>query len=704
MAAYGGRDLQEMLDWAITQTPVSIALLDTQMRQLRLNTALCRVMGLADEAAGLGLRLTDLVSNPETESCVAAARTAARTGEPTIWRGVNKMPGQSRDRAVEVNLSPVKDPAGRVRGVLVIAIDVTEQHVARERLALLNEASTRIGGTLDMTRTADELVQVAVPRLADFATVDLLESVFRGDEPTSDPFVFTVPLRRMACGSVLDGCPEALIRPGQVSSYLEHSPPATRLTHGLLVNSRDLRRTLGQWAERDPARAGHTVQHGFHSVMVVPMRARGATLGIAVFVRHRRPEPFEDDDLVLAEEIVARAAVCIDNARRYTREHATALTLQHSLLPRRLPRQEAVQVATRYMPAGSRVAVGGDWFDVIRLSGSRVGLVVGDVVGHGIHAAATMGRLRTAVRTLADIDLEPGELLTRLDDVFTRLTDEEGLPSGGEGAVDLSATCLYAVYDPVSRCCSLARAGHPPPAVVSPGGTAEFLDLPAGPPLGLGGLPFEETEVVLPEESLLVLYTDGLIESRQRDIDTGLTAMRKVLNDVHRRPDGARHDEPSLEAICDTLVAELLPEQAEDDAALLVACTRALAPDRIVCWDLPAEPAVVAEARARTARQLAIWGLEEATFTTELIVSELLTNAIRHAEPPVQLRMILDGALSCEVSDGSSTAPHLRRVDRYDEGGRGLLLVSQLSERWGTRHTRTGKTIWAQQPLSPAPG
>ncbi len=251
-----------------------------------------------------------------------------------------------------------------------------------------------------------------------------------------------------------------------------------------------------------------------------------------------------------------------------------------------------------------------------------------------------------------------------------------------------------------------AAARWPAPATRLPPSSspaeAEFLDLPAGPPLGLGGLPFEEAEVVLPEDSLLVLYTDGLIESRHRDIDTGLTALRKVLNDVRLRPDGAPHGAPPLETICDTLVAALLPERAEDDAAVLVARTRALAADRIVAWDLPAERAVVAAARAQAARQLAAWGLQEVTFTTELIVSELLTNAIRHAEPPIQLRLILDGALSCEVSDGSSSAPHLRRADRYDGDGRGLLLVAQLTERWGSRHTRTGKTIWAQQPLPPA--
>ena len=701
VAACGEYDLREMLDWAISQTTVNIALLDPQMRQLRLSRSMYRVLGLADEAAGLGVPVTDLLSNPQTESVVTAARMVARTGKPTVWRGVNRMPGESRDNAVQVDLSPVKDPAGVVCGVLVVAFDMTVEHRATEGLALLNEASTRIGSTLDMTRTAEELVEVAVPELADFTTVDLLDSVYSGDEPTADPFEFTAQFRRMACGSVLEGCPEALVRPGQVSSIPWYSPTIGHLTSGLLVTGGELQRELDGWAEKDPVRAARTARYGFHSLMIVPLRARGAMLGMAAFIRHRRPEPFEEDDLVLAEEIGARAAVCIDNARRYTRERATALALQRSLLPQRLPAPAAVEVATRYLPAGSRAAVGGDWFDVIRLSGSRVGLVVGDVTGHGLHAAATMGRLRTAVRTLADIDLEPGELLTRLDDVVTRLADEEGLPEGGEGAADLSATCLYAVYDQVTRRCSLASAGHPPPAVVAPGGTVRFLDLPAAPPLGLGGLPFEEAETELAEGSLLVLYTDGLIESRQRDIGTGLAAMRKVLTGVRLQPGASPHAGQSLEAICDSLVDALLPERAEDDAALLIARTRALPADRVVSWDVPAEPAVVADVRARTARQLAVWGLQEITFTTELIVSELLTNAIRHSQPPIQVRLILDGTLSCEVSDGSSTAPHLRRADRYDEGGRGLLLVARLAERWGTRHTQAGKTIWTQQPLPP---
>jgi PAS domain S-box-containing protein len=700
-ADFPDTSLQELVDWAVAQSPVVVALVDTQMRHLRLNGAMCNSLGLRAEAEGLGVRLTDLTSTPATESCVACARQVALTGKPDIWRGIFRLPGQRRDHAVEVYLSPVKDPAGRVHGVLVVGFDVTEQFRARQRLALVNEASTRIGSTLDMTRTAEELVEVAVPRLADAAMIDLLDSVVRGDEPTTvDRVEGSIPFQRLAYGSVIAGNPEAVVQPGQVTFYAEHSPVAECLATGRAVSYSGTGPGVAEWAVADAARAATIVRHGIRSMMLVPVRARGATLGVAVFVRHQRKEPFAADDVLLAEEIVARAAVCIDNARRYTREHAAVLTLQRNLLQQRQPVQSAVEVATRYLPSHSGVAVGGDWFDVIRLSGSRVGLVVGDVAGHGIHAAATMGRLRTAVQTLADIDLEPEELLTRLDDVVARLAAEQELSAD---AGDLSATCLYAVYDPVSRHCRMARAGHPMPAVVTPDRTVEYLDLPAGPPLGLGGLPFEEAEVELPEGSLIVLYTDGLIESRQRDIDTGLDAMRKVLGDMHRWDDVSAQARPSLDTICDGLVDALIPGQAEDDAALLVARTRALAPDRIVCWDLPADPSVVADARSRAARQLAVWGLEDITYTTELLVSELVTNAIRHAHEPVQLRIILDGVLSCEVFDGSSSAPQLRRADRYDEDGRGLMLVAQLAERWGTRHTGTGKIIWAQQPLPRAP-
>jgi PAS domain S-box-containing protein len=693
--------IHEMMDSAVARCPLGVALLDLQMRHRRLNAAMCRILGLRTEDEGLNLRLTDLVSAPEAESCVASAERVAQTGDPDVWRGTLQFPGQRRDHAVEVSLSPVNGPDGRIRGVLVVGHDVTEQQRGRERLALVNEASTQIGSTLDMTRTAEELVGVAVPRFADLAMIDLLDSVVRGEEPVTGPIEGPIRLQRLAIGSVLEGVPEAVGRPGQLATFPAHSPLSECLETGRIVTYSGAVSNIADWASVGAARAASIIRHRFRSMMLVPVRARGTTLGVAVFARHQRAEPFAADDALLAEEIVGRAAVCLDNARRYSREHATALALQRSLLQQGQPEQSAVEVATRYLPAHSGVAVGGDWFDVIRLSGSRVALVVGDVAGHGIHAAATMGRLRTAVQTLADVDLEPEELLTRLDDVVARLAAEQELSA--DAVAELSATCLYAVYDPVSRRCTMARAGHPEPAVLTPDGVVDYLDLPAGPPLGLGGLPFEEAEVELPQGSLLVLYTDGLIESRQRDIDSGLNAMRKVLSDVHLRPGGPAEARPSLASICDSLVGALLPEQAGDDAALLVARTRALPADRIACWDLPADPAVVADVRSRTARQLATWGLEDIAFNTELLVSELVTNAIRHAHGPIQVRIILDSLLSCEVSDGSSSAPHLRRADRYDEDGRGLMLVSQVAERWGTRHTSTGKIIWAQQPLPGRP-
>ncbi|MGW4569254.1 SpoIIE family protein phosphatase, partial [Streptomyces sp. NPDC004561] len=343
-------------------------------------------------------------------------------------------------------------------------------------------------------------------------------------------------------------------------------------------------------------------------------------------------------------------------------------------------------------PAATRAGVGGDWFDVIPLSGARVALVVGDVVGHGIRASATMGRLRTAVRTLADVDLPADELLTHLDDLVLRLAADEGSADpAAETAGGIGTTCLYAVYDPVSRQCTVARAGHPPPAVVTPDGAVRFLDVPAGPPLGLGGLPFEAVETELPEGSLLALYTDGLFEAREHDIDEALDKMFAALV----RP------AKSLESVCDRVLTELLTHRPDDDIALLVARTRALHRDRVASWELENEPTDVSRARHVVDEQLSAWGLEEVAFTTELMVSELVTNAIRYGRPPIRLRLIhQDSTLICEVYDSSGSTPHMRRARIFDEGGRGLLLVAQLAERWGTRHDRVGKTVWAEQSVA----
>ena len=680
-----------MWDCTLAQLPLPVAVYDREARLVAANQAMTQVMGRTEEEMR-GLTLWEIEPSWPFDEYDRLQREVLRTGEVIFHEQHGQAPGETREHAWSMFLSPLKDETGAVQGMSAAVLDTTEQYWARRRLAVLNDASLRIGSALDVTRTAEELAEVAVTGFADFVTVDLLESVAQGEEPQSVPPGKPVTVRRTAQRSVLKGCPESVVPPGGTTVYPADSLPVLALVDGRGTRHRSDDPALRAWVESSPARAQTVGKYLIHSVMMVPLRARGVTLGMVHFLRHRTPESFGQDDLLLAEEIVTRAAVSVDNARRYTRERRTALALQRSLLPERSPALTAVEVAYRYLPASSGAEIGGDWFDAIQLSGARVALVVGDVVGHGIQASATMGRLRTAVRTLADVDLAPDELLTQLDDLVIRLDREEGPEArgrAGETSGEIGATCLYAVYDPASRRCTLARAGHPPPALVTTDGTVRFLDLPAGPPLGLGGLPYESTEVELAEGSLLALYTDGLVEAADRDIDVGLGLLRRAL--------GSPAD--TLEETCDQVLNTVLTGRPADDTVLLLARTSALDSQQVRTWQLPRDPAAVAGARKVAGEQLATWGLEETAFATELIVSELVTNAIRYGDAPIQLRLIRDSTLICEVSDGSGTAPHMRRARVFDEGGRGLLLVAQVSERWGSRQTPTGKTIWAEQPL-----
>ncbi len=594
------------------------------------------------------------------------------------------------DRLLAIN-NRLTDRDGGPPGSVATLRDSTELRalsgradVAQRRLKLLYDASVEIGTTLDVARTAEELAQVAVDRFADFVTVDLAEPVARGDEPLA---VGGVEMRRAAVHGIRPGQGHPFYPVGRVFSFVPTSPQAFGISGGEPVVEDDLTEAVG-WQAQDPEQTAKVIEFGVRSLVTVPLRARGVLLGVVSFWRMKQREPFEEEEVSLAEELAAHAAVCIDNARRYTREHTMAVTLQHSLLPRALPEQNALDVAFRYLPAES--GVGGDWFDVIPLPGARVALVVGDVVGHGLHAAATMGRLRTAVHNFSTLDLPPDEILSHLNDLIARIDQDEGpggLDGDGGGSEGITgATCLYAIYDPVTRRCTMARAGHPPPALVRPDGSVEFLDLPAGPPLGLGGLPFETAEVRLAEGSHLVLYTDGLIEDRRREIDTGLEMLRDALSHPGRTP----------EEICTEVLDALLPSNPSDDIALITARTRVVGGDRVASWDVPSDPAAVAGVRAEVMRKLAEWGLDEASFTAELVLSELITNAIRHATGPIRVQLLRDKAVICEVSDTSSTSPHLRYAATTDEGGRGLFLVAQFAERWGTRYTSDGKVIWAE--------
>ncbi|MET9604874.1 SpoIIE family protein phosphatase [Streptomyces sp. NPDC006512] len=573
--------------------------------------------------------------------------------------------------------------AGPVRGLVLVGEPEVGKYAvaARRRLELLAEASNRIGTTLDVSRTAWELAETAVPRLADFVTIDLPEAVLRGEESARP----TTEMHRTVVHGIRADCPFYPV--GEQVALRPTTPHMRCLATGQPVLEPDLKAAFG-WIAQDPEHAERLLAHNVHSLITVPLLARGVLLGIASFYRSQDPAPFGDDDRSLAQELAARAALCIDNARRYTREHTLALALQRSLLPRGLPEQSAVEVAHRYLPAES--GVGGDWFDVIPLSGTRVALLVGDVVGHGLHAAATMGRLRTAARNFAELELAPDELLTHLDNLMVRLDREEGGDHPGETSTGIvGATFLYAVYDPTSQQCTLARAGHPPPALVRPDGTVSLVDVPAGPPLGLGGLPFESVEIHLPEDSRLVLYTDGLVDGRHRDIDAALDDLMRVL----------AHPDRSPEDTCRAVIDAMAPEHPGDDIALLVARTHALPGDRIASWDLSADPALVSRVRAAATDRLGEWGMEESAFAVELLLSELVTNAVRYGRAPIRVRLIRDRTLICEVHDGSSSAPRMRHAAITDEGGRGLFLVAQLAQAWGTRYTPSGKVIWAECAL-----
>ncbi|MFF9410574.1 ROK family protein [Streptomyces anandii] len=551
--------------------------------------------------------------------------------------------------------------------------------VARERLELLYDAGVRIGTALDVVRTAQELADVAVPRFADVVTVELLEPVLHGEEPTG----ITTRIRRTAIAGLEGDHP--LFPVGQLRSFDPDSPYVRGLAEGIAILQRDLS-CADDWLAMDPERARRVLDYGMHSLITVPLQARGTVLGVANFWRAQTPEAFEEEDVSFSEELTARAALGIDNARRYTREHATAVALQRSLLPRGLPEQDALDVAFRYLPA--EAGVSGDWFDVIPLPGARVALVVGDVVGHGLHAAATMGRLRTAIHNFSALDLAPDELMTHLDELVARV-DQDETAAGDQGIT--GAACLYAIYDPASGRVTVARAGHLGPALVGPDGSVAFPEVPASPPLGLGGiLPIETAELQVPEGSRLVLFTDGLIEDRHRDIDTGLALLRRALGE-------AREEDP--EQTCQRVFDALRPASPEDDIALLVARTRLIDPDRVADWDVPADPAAVTLIRAQADCQLAAWGLDDIGFVTQLILSELVTNAIRYGAPPIKVRLLYDRTLICEVADSSSTSPHLRKAATTDEGGRGLFLVAQYAERWGTRYSMNGKVIWTEQSL-----
>ncbi|WP_406010351.1 SpoIIE family protein phosphatase [Streptomyces sp. NBC_00637] len=542
----------------INQSPIGLALLNPDLCYLLVNPALERIDGIpAEDHVGRSLR--EAMFLPEIDTIESALRQVLTTGTPLLDQyHVGRPPADpDHEHAWSLSFYRLEDPGGRVLGAAASVVDVTERHRAaaeadraRRRLALIAEASTRVGTSLEVDRTAHELAEIAVPQLADVVAVDILDSALacrRSRRPDNGPELFRALALKAAHPTVALRAADA---PGDVAAYegdrlvtlCVHTGRPVLVRH---VGEQDIPRIA-----RDAEAGALLARAGVHSYLAVPLIAHGEVLGALDLKRTRNPLPFDEDDVILASELAGRAAVAIDNARWFQSVRNTALTLQRSLLPDHAPHHTGLELASRYQPAQATSEVGGDWYDVIPLTDDKTALVVGDVMGNGIDAAATMGRLRTATCAYADLDLEPADVLRHLDKITCDLEH-------------YIVTCLYAVYDPRTRKCRIANAGHMPPALAGPGRPPTLLELPSGAPLGVGGVPFESTEVELSPGDLMVLYTDGLVETRLHPIDDRLAVLLSFLDEPGR----------PLEELCDLLLYGLRHADDHDDVALLIART-----------------------------------------------------------------------------------------------------------------------------------
>ncbi|MFI9004649.1 SpoIIE family protein phosphatase [Streptomyces sp. NPDC053541] len=541
----------------VSQAPIGIAHLDTDLRFLMVNPALERIDGMS-VAEHIGRRPREVLPLIDMDTIESALRQVLVTGTPLIDQYVvgRTSAAPESDRAWSVSLYRLEDPGGRVTGVAMTVIDVTERHRAtteadraRRRLSLIAEASARVGSTLEVEQTAKELVEVSVPELADMAAVDVLDAVlaFRPHSPSrggSEVF------RALAVASAYPSeVTTAADKVGDLAAYGADRliTQCVRTGQPVVVahaGTTDLRRIA-----RDADAASALARANVHSYLAVPLIARNEVLGAFDLMRARNPLPFDADDVLLAGELAARAAVAIDNARWHQSVRNTAETLQRSLLPGRPPPLTGLTVASLYQPAQATQEVGGDWYDVIPLAGDKTALVIGDVMGNGIDAAATMGRLRTATCALADLDLEPDAVLQHLD----RIT---------HGLEHYIVTCVYVVHDPRDGRCRLANAGHLPPVLARTGRRPRLLDLPTGAPLGVGGVPFRTSSITLNPGDRLVLYTDGLVETRHHPLDERLHTLLTVL-------DQAPQDD--IESTCQHLLNNLRHPDDHDDVAILIA-------------------------------------------------------------------------------------------------------------------------------------
>jgi serine phosphatase RsbU (regulator of sigma subunit)/anti-sigma regulatory factor (Ser/Thr protein kinase) len=640
----------------------------------------------------VGAHLGDLVAGRSTaEPALTQLLEAVKAGrEATAVLPISTREGRRVETVASVQpmLGNGDSPGLTALAVLRMPPTRAERFVdpALMRHSLLDDTFRQIGATLDLDQVARGLINILVPHFCTAAGLLVLESVAAGDEFPVNPPDGSQLMRRLAVATD-DGSPgwDAAFPTGEVLLYPPDTPYVECMDTGkpVRITAMDSAKAVSiaeSWLRRPVAKLLSGT-----SMLLLPLATKDTSLGFFVCTRKAGYRPYDDYDSEIGMEFASRAAIFIDNARQYNRERTTALTLQRSLLPTGLSAPSSVDVKHRYLPGSKLIEVGGDWYESIALPGARAALVVGDVAGHGVRAAVTMGRLRTAIHTLATLELPPDESLAQLNELMTSLGERE----------PHFATCAYALYDAVTGSCEIASAGHLPPLLVRPDGSSEFLDTYPAPPLGVGELPIESRTIEIEDGSLLVLYTDGLVEDRHRDIDDGLNFLREVFDgDACERP---------LDDLCRAALAGVYAHQQRDDIAILIARLSKIPADHHASWSLPPELTSAAKARHLIREPLARWGLDELMPTTELLVSELVTNAIRYATGEVTIRLVLDGSLVCEVLDNSSALPRLRHAGRDEECGRGLEVVSQLAQRWGARRTRDGKIVWCEHAIPAKP-
>ncbi|MEI7030644.1 SpoIIE family protein phosphatase [Streptomyces pratensis] len=678
-------DLDEALLRALfTQSAVVLVVLDPRLRLVRANA---RMEGV-ETGELIGRRFHDVFRLDDPEGA-ADLLNGVLAGEDAICdhlvRGrLRQIPG---DRAFLVSAYRLESPDGTALGLLAAVVDVTERERARAREAALAAVRDAVGGSLDVAATCSAFIEALVPGFADLAVIEVVDEVLRGADPPVGSLPPDASLRRAASGRCdalrdVDGEGAGGRSSGGTRRLQLRTPYA--LSVGDLEPRLVPLHPDPPWLDADPENARTIAETGAHSLIVVPLTLRGAVLGLVSLYRCGTSQPYDEQDLSLARAATTRAALSIDNARRFEREHVIASTVQRRLLPQTERQQAAVDTAHVLLPGRDS----GCWFDAIALSGARTALVVGGVAGQGLQSAIAMGQLRTVIQALAGLDLEPEEVLARLKETARRLADERAaLPVGDALRSErLTAGCVYGVYDPFTRTCTVARAGHPAPLAVGPDGRTLALDVPEGPDLfSADDSPFAPATITLEEGSVLAFCSDELL--------SGDHAAQRITGALARKG-------RSLRQMGDDIVYELPDDALSAGAALLLARTGTVAEHRVATWKLPQEPTTPATARDLARDRLQGWGLDEDTVdAAELIVSELVTNAVRYGSPPLRLRLLLDSTLTCEVHDGSTAAPHLRHAGSVDEGGRGLFIVSRLAAHWGARHGPDGKVLWTEQEL-----